>query len=151
MVLLVENITLSNGGDSWGWCRRSTASSLLRLSSCRTAITEVSTILGKVRFNDTNSGRISINSSCHLKEYSLPVPALWARSLIGPWQCGVPSDISHNVCDLIHLKGEFGQCDTYTVLCFCCPENEKMGKRQNWLKCLPQSAKKFTSCMILLT
>jgi len=50
-----------------------------------------------------------------LKEYSLPVPALWARSLIGPWQCGVPSDIRHNVCDLIHLVHDFVDIDAARV------------------------------------
>merc|ERR1719370_48049 len=50
-----------------------------------------------------------------LKEDSLPVPALWAGSLIGPWQCGVPCDVRHNVCDLLHLVHDFVDIDTAGV------------------------------------
>ena len=41
--VLVEIITQSTGGDSWDWCTRNTASSLLQLSWCQTAITMVCT------------------------------------------------------------------------------------------------------------
>ena len=118
VLVLTEIITLSTDGGSWDWCRRSTASSLLQLSWYRTAITEVNThgmnyseIRSQIQQKDSDTKSFSDKTKLildliihHLKEDSLPVPALGAGPLVGPWQCRVPCDVRHNVCDLIHLK-----------------------------------------------
>ena len=130
VLVLTEIITLSTDGGSWDWCRRSTASSLLQLSWYRTAITEVkkSEIQSQIQQKDSDTKSFSDKTKLfldliihHLKEDSLPVPALGAGPLVGPWQCRVPCDIRHNVCDLIHLaqkirKQEFAMISTSCMI-----------------------------------